>query len=221
MWTSWAEGTRDSADVSVRGGEAEHFPGNRQPESAHSSTIRRPGLSRLTSGALEVFARCQKKRHTRFAVVKRAFYWRALCDSVTRQTLPRPGSSPAGRGPLLGGPPRPWVPQGAPTGLLRRQQPASRSSADPVGVRRRLGLARADAGQKAALCVVGVEGKQGLYPSQGTHLTQCLIHGRREWTSKQPIQRPPGLSFPAGQDLREAAPEMDLRPLRFTREQQL
>lgn len=139
------------------GGEAEHFPGNQQPESAHSSPVRRPGLSRLTSGALEVFARCQKKRHTRFAVVKRAFYRRALCDSVTRQTLPRPGSSPAGRGPLLGGPPRPWVP----TGLLRRQQPASQSSADPVGVRRRLGLARADVGQKVALCVVGVEGKTG------------------------------------------------------------
>ena len=133
MWASWVEGTRDSADVSGRRREAERFPGNGQPESAHSSTVWLPGLLRLTSGALEVFARCQKKRHTRFAVVKWAFYCRTLCDSVTRQTLPRPGSSPAGRGPLLGGPPRLWVPQGAPTGLLRREQPASQVLSRPRG----------------------------------------------------------------------------------------
>ena len=143
------------------GGEAQHFPGNGQPESSHSSTAWRSGLSRLTSGALKVFARCQKKRHTRFVVVKRAFYWRALCDLVTRQTLPRPGCPLLARAlylVVLPGFGAPWGPQKACKGKSSQHHG---SSADPVGVQGRPGLPRAVLGQKVALCMVGMEGETG------------------------------------------------------------
>ena len=143
------------------GGEAQHFPGNGQPESSHSSTAWRSGLSRLSSGALKVFAMCQKKRDTRFVVVKRAFYWRDICDLVTRQTLPRPGCPLLARAlylVVLPGFGAPWGPQKACKGKSSQHHG---SSADPVGVQGRPGLPRAVLGQKVALCMVGMEGETG------------------------------------------------------------
>lgn len=95
-------------------------PAGRAPSAAGGSLkapihgLGRPRGPLVAPAAPEVFARCQKKRRTQVAAIKRPFYGRGLCDSVTRQTPTVSG--PRRQRPLSSGP-RPClaVPRRPPT----------------------------------------------------------------------------------------------------------
>lgn len=160
----------------------------------------------MTSVAPEVFARCQKKRHTQVAAIKRPFYWRALCDSVTRQT-PTVVRARQAAPPLLSDPPLPRSPQAAPdvpskegAAITRPQQTQIRSPARPAGAWWLRGCAAAG----------GLEGMWCFYPSE--------VVGRPQGAPR-PLaamnKRPSSkchcswvLSGPTGQGLCEAEPQM-------------
>lgn len=90
----------------ARGQEAR--PAGRAPRAAGGSLkapihgLGRPRGPLVAPAAPEVFARCQKKRRTQVAAIKRPFYGRGLCDSVTRQTPTVAG--PRRQRPLSSGP---------------------------------------------------------------------------------------------------------------------